>query len=86
MSGNQMLFGVPDEIRTSRGVLKWPRGKDLYTVSHILGSGKKVQFFRYCTGKLLEGSGGFRRGPEVRKWVHHDPRVQSSFSHAEYSG
>ena len=34
-----------------------------------------MQFFRYCTGKLLEGFGGFRRGPEVHKWFHHDPRA-----------
>ena len=39
------------------------------------GFRKKVQFFRYCIGKLLEGSRGFRRGPEVHKWVHHDPRA-----------
>ena len=50
---------------TSRGVLEWLRGKDLYMGSHILGSGKKVQFFRYCTGKLLEGSGGFRKSTSV---------------------
>ena len=35
-----------------------------------------MQYFWYCTVKLLEGSGGFRRGLEVHKWVHHDPRAK----------
>ena len=37
----------------------------------MFGFRKKFGFFRYCTGKLPEGSGGFRRGPEVRKMFHH---------------
>ena len=38
-----------------------------------------MQFFRYCTGKLLEGSGGLRKGTEVHKWVHHDPRASMGY-------
>ena len=37
----------------------------------LFGFQEKFGFFRYCTGKLPEGSGGFRRGPEVRKMFHH---------------
>src|SRR5215216_7891011 len=70
--------------RTSRGVSEWSRGKDLYMGSHILGSGKRCSFFRYCTGKLLEGSGGFRRGPEVHKWFHHDPRASMGCGEAPW--
>ena len=60
---------------TSRGVSEWSRGKDLYMVSHILGSEKRCSFFGIVPGsfeKVLEDSGG---GPKVHKWVHHDPRA-----------
>ena len=44
-----------------------------------------MQFFRYFTGKLLEGSGGFRRGPEVSKWVHHDLRASKGCGEVPWS-
>ena len=40
---------------------------------------EKNDFFRYCIEKLLEGSGGFQRGSEVRKGFHHVP--YSSMGH-----
>ena len=70
-----MLFGVPDEIPdVTRSLGMVERLIFIYEKSYF-GFRKKVQFFRYCTGKLPEGSGGFRRGPEVHKWVHHIPRA-----------
>ena len=57
--------------RTSRGVLKWSGGKDLYMESCCSGSEKSSVF----SVLYREGSGGFRRGPEVQKMFH---RVQYS--------
>ena len=68
---------------TLRGVSEWSRGKDLYMGSHILGSEKSV-VFSYCAGKLLEGFRGFRRGPEVHKWVHHNPRASMGSGEAPW--
>ena len=45
-----------------------------------------MQFFRYCTVKLLEGFGGFRRGPKVHKQVHHDPRASMGCGEAKKEG
>jgi len=66
MSGNQMLFGVPDE---TLGITR-SSGVKIYIWKVVVEVSGKVGFFRYCTGKLLEDSGGFRRGPEVHKWFH----------------
>ena len=47
-----------------RGVSEWPRGKDLYMGSHILGSGKMCSFFGIVLGsfqKLPEDSEGVRK-------------------------
>jgi len=43
-----------------------------------------MQFFRYSTMKLVEGSGGFRRVPEVHKWFHHDPRASMGCGEAPW--
>jgi hypothetical protein len=49
---------------TARGVSEWSRGKDLYMVSHILGSGKRCSFFGIIPGsfqKVPEDFGGVRQ-------------------------
>lgn len=56
--------------RTSRGAPKWFGGKDLYTGSPILATRKVSGFSRYCTGKLLEGSGSPPRVRPRPKGLH----------------
>ena len=74
MIGNQMLFEVPDEILD---VEESRNGREvkIYIWEVIFWVPEKSAVFWYCIGKLPEASGGFRRGSEVHKWVHHVPRA-----------
>jgi len=59
--------------RTSRGVLEWLIGKDLYMGSHILGSGKRCSFFGIVPGsfqKVPEDSESPQVGPPRPKGWH----------------
>ena len=67
-----MLFGVSDEIQdiTRRSGIVW-RIRFIYG-KLFLGFRKSSGFFRYCTEKVLEGSGGPLVGPTYLRGVHMD--------------